>query len=149
MKIPRDLKPNDRLWYSKTEYAVVAKGAATSRVYQAADGDAKPAGIIALAGGKQMRYSIESGVELLGDTPPIIRIERIASAPKKVKASAADRLIDIAHRCVRHVNPKAYAGELAKTKPMADCYLNTLLRRAVNAAKRERAIARRLDGGAS
>lgn len=80
----------------------------------------------------------------------VIRIERIASKARKAKVdkqSAADRLIDIAHRCVNHVNPKAYAGELAKTKPMADCYLNTLLRRAVKAAKRERAIARRLNGG--
>lgn len=139
MKIPRDLKPDDRLWYSETEYATVTTDAgrwATGYI------DTRR------SDGQLLIYRLRDGVEEGGDSPPIIRIERIASAPAKVKrakVSAADRLIAIAQRCIPHVNPKMFAGELAKTKPMADCHLNTLLRRAVNAAKRERAITRRLE----
>lgn len=143
--IPRDLKTGDRLWYSKTEYAIV-----TSSGYGAWI-DRRPSIHCELPQhGRCMRYYLTSGKEVCNDTSPIISIERIASAsakPKKAKPSAVDRLIEAARRCVPFVNPKAFAGELAKTRPMKECYLNDMLRRAVNAARRERAVARRLGGG--
>ena len=80
MRIPRDLKPGDRLWYSKTKYATVS-------VYNrgAFEFYFNTLSVHAYVGGcKGVRYT-EDGREVDGDTPPITRIERIASKAKKVK----------------------------------------------------------------
>lgn len=76
MKIPRDLKPGDKLWYSKKEYVEVIEdtGAWPKTVYAKSLRRDMPA---------YMRYWLRDGAEVRFDTPPIIRIERIASKPKR------------------------------------------------------------------
>lgn len=90
-KIPTDLKPGDKLWYSETECATVSHNPIMRGTYwQAhcgtvvqADHPDKQAGGVA--------YALQSGREIGEDTPPIIRIERIASAP--IPAPKPDPLI--------------------------------------------------------
>lgn len=84
MKIPRDLKPGDRLWYSKTEYSTVALTDACPVSPYNEDSVRATA-----ANGLCMIYYLRDGREIIRDTPPIIRIERIASAKKKGKADKA------------------------------------------------------------
>lgn len=85
--IPRNLRPGDRLWYSETKYAEVKESPAGRWVY------AKDY-VYAEADGASMNYMLEDGIELMGDTPPISRIERISSAkPGKGKATWAVQVI--------------------------------------------------------
>lgn len=84
MKIPRDLKPGDRLWYSKTGYATVANRIGR-RTFKWVNGS-----INAKHGNGKSMFYMQDGTEEWGDTPPIIRIERIASAPAKVKRAKVD-----------------------------------------------------------
>lgn len=85
MKIPRNLKPGTKLWYSKTEYATAAVDLVDSLLYdeQAWRDDtwiwAKD------DKGNYLAYNMD-GHEVDGETPPIIRIERIASAKPKTVA---------------------------------------------------------------
>jgi hypothetical protein len=81
MKIPSNLKPGDRLWYSKTEYATVRRTKSCPSCY---DNNS----IRAMAYDCIMVYMLEDGREWFQDTPPIIRIERIASKPAKPKRDA-------------------------------------------------------------
>ena len=88
MKIPRNLKPGDRPWYSKTEYATVSNigwgrwdpGDRSLHAYTPT--------------GRAMRYREDNGREVCGDTPPIIRIERIA------KRLERGRVVNFAYRNV-------------------------------------------------
>lgn len=78
MKIPRDLKSGDRLWYSKTEYATVSNRIDATSPYN-------DLWCIRSKSGHRTMWYTASGMEVCGDTPPIIRIERITSKPKKAK----------------------------------------------------------------
>lgn len=83
--IPRDLKPGDRLWYSRDKYAVIGDDASWV-MYR----PMKPESIHAWddrGDGCGRRY-YENGTEIDGDTPPITRIERIASASASASAKA-------------------------------------------------------------
>lgn len=82
MKIPTNLKPGDRLWYSKTEHATVAESPNGGAWVYAPDRRI-PARILATVGEKYLNYCLDDGREIFGDSPPIIRIERIASAKTK------------------------------------------------------------------
>lgn len=100
MKIPRNLKPGTKLWYSKTAYATVHDA---SNRYQPADYiRGWPPGVLATRkDGEDLRYNSCDGREVMGDTPPIIRIERTASAPAKVKRAKVDG--DDAIHCARRL----------------------------------------------
>lgn len=117
MKIPRDLKPGDRLWYSETEYATVRRTKSCPSCY---DNNS----IRAMAYDCIMVYMLEDGREWFQDTPPIIRIERVASKPAKPKRDSDAAWL----RWLIERNP-AIMGPYQ--------------------IRRLRRIAKRLDGGAS
>lgn len=84
MKIPRNLKPGDRLWYSETGFATVADRIEANTPYYN-DGHIHSLGI---RGGLYV-YNTD-GREFGHDTPPIIRIERMKSAPKRKAATKSE-----------------------------------------------------------
>lgn len=87
MRIPADLKPGDRLYYSRTLYAVVGlkddDGNEIKDYYETAAFNGRD-WLWATASGNRVAYEMD-GTETDGDTPPIVRIERIASKPKRAK----------------------------------------------------------------
>lgn len=95
--IPRDLKPGDRLWYSKTECATI-KDSPVNYYGQPSPYD-RWGDIWALGDKTQKMYCYrEDGHEVDGETPPIIRIERIASAePQKAKVDNSQAELDAAY----------------------------------------------------
>lgn len=86
--IPRDLKPGDRLWYSETEYATVEKRPGHNVCYW------QSGAVNAYVNGNIMYYGVD-GKEEWGDTPDIIRIERIASKPKRAKGDRDAKLLNL------------------------------------------------------
>lgn len=129
MKLPKDLRPGDRLYYSKTEYATVQNRLTTATPYFC-DGC-----IRAVApNGVTMFYATDNGTESCNDTPPIIRIERIASAPAKKRAKV-DKDAAFKKRAANFILA------LADTYSEKDHYQNKPVRKTL------RAIARRLEGG--
>lgn len=134
MKIPRDLKPGTRLWYSKTEYATVSIGTYTKVSYQPAN-DFHVAGVMAVAGTREMRYRLCDGVEVARDTPPIIRIERITSAKPKVGR----------RECIFDSTVKPKADVDAKWLRDRACAIANTYGCPSYVVKRLRAIARRLE----
>lgn len=154
MKIPRNLKPGDRLWYSKTEYATVAPGELTKLVYQAAT-DFHVDGIMAKVGKRSMRYRLKNGVEVQRDTPPIVRIERIASA--KPKTVAQRQLAAAKDHLRRKMEGEGKRGKVDRDaafkkraagfiRTLADTYSEKEYYQNKPIRKTLRAIARRLDG---
>lgn len=115
MKIPKDLMPGDRLWYSKTEYSTVANMIDATSPYNYR-------WCVRSKSGHHTMWYTPAGVEVCGDTPPIIRIERIASA--KPKTAKVDK-------------DAAYLLRLSKCLSIMP-----------SDPKRLRAIAKRLNGGA-
>lgn len=91
--IPRDLKPGDRLWYSETEFATVcaANGNTPGMAYFEDDFEDQSRGLICAqtSSGTYMNYWCDTGMELEGDTPPIVRIIRKTSKPARVDRDAA------------------------------------------------------------
>ena len=118
MMIPRDLKKGDRLWYSKTKYAVAGRPGC----------DVLYGGIGQIyctlppkrgEGALLMIYQM-NGQELMGDTPSICRIQRmdeVATEDKDVKwmleyaeilecggrSATAQRVRKVARRLKRYV----------------------------------------------
>lgn len=78
MKIPYNLKPGDRPWYSEMEYAIVVPSEGWPTAYSNGS-------IRCLANGLLMWYNLSTGIENYGDSAPITRIERVTSAPKKAR----------------------------------------------------------------
>ena len=82
MKIPRDLKPGDRLYYSKTEYVTAAHN-------QSLYGDGIGCNSIwiwaTIPDGSWTAYDINTGHEVDRATPPIVRIVRVTSKKPKPK----------------------------------------------------------------
>lgn len=89
MKIPHNLKPGDRLWYSKTECVTVGWDRGQDPVlYEEAFTEGKIRLWTTQGDSSWAAYTMD-GTEVDGDTPPIIRVERVTSAkPKKAKAKA-------------------------------------------------------------
>lgn len=136
MKIPRDLKPGTKLWYSETEYATV--GWTNGDTYDHDNQRHRDILWATSPAGTWLCYDVETGKEIDRHTPPIIRIERIASAPAKAKRDQLDQ------------KPYATLAKVKRAKVDRDA---AWLRRHFGKTpprgwdKRIRAIARRLEGG--
>ncbi len=123
MKIPKDLRPGDRLWYSMAEYATVG---VDSHCYDSATFDSVLSPLVWAIdqfhgdhyGGHRFIFRLSDGIAMNDMGKRIIRIERIASKPKKADKDAAWLL--------RHFGNTPPCGW----------------------GKRLRTIARRLNGGA-
>lgn len=128
MRIPTDLKPGDRLWYSKTEYATAAE--LDGELYRD-----DPKRIMSTKGDLLMIYDCVDGSEMWHETPPIIRIERIASKPKRAKVDAdAKWLLSLTM--------------VMGNKPMDDRHPADLIVTLTRSMRRRlRAIASRLENG--
>lgn len=139
MKIPRDLKPGDRLWYSKTEYAIVEPSWLCPSCYDHDSIRARRLGyesadVWYLMGGHQG-----------GGTKKVIRIERIASAkPGKAKVDK-----DIAY-CLKILGTAKHTHLWDDgTYDHNGGHSRTLHESAADKLERRiRAIAKRLNGGA-
>ena len=138
MKIPRNLAYGDRLWYSKTEYATAGFNRYNDvSLYEEVIQRGEQWLWATLPETGQWLAYVPNGDEVDGDTPSIIRIERIASAkPKRAVALIPD--------CT--VKPK-------KAKVDKDAAWLLRLSNAMNTqgakseARRLRAIVRRLNRG--
>ena len=102
MRIPKDLKPGDRLYYTKCRYVTVIEdtGAWPKTVYAKTHYDGQPG---------YMRYWLKDGVEVRFDTPPIIRIERIAIKPAKAKRGKVDKDITVPRSLLAKIHKQLVA----------------------------------------
>ena len=120
MKLPRDLKPGDKLWYSKTDFATVRTRPNEQTCYY------DRGGVCACNPSNSVLIYNPNGVEFSLGTPSIIRVERFTSKPAKPKPDADAVWL----RKLAKMNTGPLPSELAK-----------------HAKARLRRIAKRLEGG--
>lgn len=132
MKIPRNLKPGDRCHllgggfvtvdpegYNKYSFGTGLRASGYARGYS----------------GSLVIYRLEDGAECGGDTPPIIRIERIASAPKKPAKVDKDAAWLMSHLAEPVDSPEHIAIRTGTSSSAYNKRLRTIARRLNNGAK--------------